>query len=323
MKVVGEYLRSQASLLGMYALLLVVTGGTLWLHDYFAAFWDVLLFTATCLAGYLVARYFPWRRQYQLLVASRNQALTVAPVGHTFFEGEYSHLLSQEIARRQELTEHNQAQQQAVLEDFGLWLHQVKTPVAALDLMLQTTETSKGDMKAELFKINEYLQMMLHYVKSQFDSQDLLIKSVKLAPLVRETVKKYAVFFARKDLQLVLKDLEKTVITDEKWLRFILEQVLFNAIKYTQSGQITIQASQNKLTIRDTGIGILPEDLPRVFDKGYTGVNGRIQQRASGLGLYLSHQTAQKIGAVLTIDSVVGQGTKVTIVFPEQFPNQE
>lgn len=323
MKVVGEYLRSQASLLGMYALLLVVTGGSLWLHDYFAAFWDVLLFTATCLAGYLVARYFPWRRQYQLLVASRNQALTVAPVGHTFFEGEYSHLLSQEIARRQELTEHNQAQQQAVLEDFSLWLHQVKTPVAALDLMLQTTETSKGDMKAELFKINEYLQMMLHYVKSQFDSQDLLIKSVKLAPLVRETVKKYAVFFARKDLQLVLKDLEEAVITDEKWLWFILEQVLFNAIKYTQSGQITIQASQNKLTIRDTGIGILPEDLPRVFDKGYTGVNGRIQQRASGLGLYLSQQTAQKIGAVLTIDSVVGQGTKVTIVFPEQFPNQE
>lgn len=323
MKVVGKYLRSQASLLGMYTLLLVVTGGTLWLHDYFVAFWDVLLFTATCLAGYLVARYFPWRRQYQLLVASRNQALTVAPVGHTFFEGEYSHLLSQEIARRQELTEHNQAQQQAVLEDFGLWLHQVKTPVAALDLMLQTTETSKGDMKAELFKINEYLQMMLHYVKSQFDSQDLLIKSVKLAPLVRETVKKYAVFFARKDLQLVLKYLEGAVITDEKWLRFILEQVLFNAIKYTQSGQITIQASQNKLTIRDTGIGILPEDLPRVFDKGYTGVNGRIQQRASGLGLYLSQQTAQKIGAVLTIDSVVGQGTKVTIVFPEQFPNQE
>lgn len=323
MKVVGKYLRSQASLLGMYALLLAITGGTLWLHDYFVAFWDVLLFTATCLAGYLVARYFPWRRQYQLLVASRNQALTVAPVGHTFFEGEYSHLLSQEIARRQELTEHNQAQQQAVLEDFGLWLHQVKTPVAALDLMLQTTEASKGDMKAELFKINEYLQMMLHYVKSQFDSQDLLIKSVKLAPLVRETVKKYAVFFARKDLQLVLKDLEEVVITDEKWLRFILEQVLFNAIKYTQSGQITIQASQNKLTIRDTGIGILPEDLPRVFDKGYTGVNGRIQQRASGLGLYLSQQTAKKIGAALTIDSVVGQGTKVTIVFPEQFPNQE
>lgn len=323
MKVVGEYLRSQASLLGMYALLLVVTGGSLWLHDYFAAFWDVLLFTATCLAGYLVARYFPWRMQYQLLVASRNQALTIAPVGQTFFEGEYSQLLSQEITRRQELTEHNQAQQQAVLEDFGLWLHQVKTPVAALDLMLQTTETSKGDMKAELFKINEYLQMMLHYVKSQFDSQDLLIKSVKLAPLVRETVKKYAVFFARKDLQLVLKDLEGSVITDEKWLRFILEQVLFNAIKYTQSGQITIQASQNKLTIRDTGIGILPEDLPRVFDKGYTGVNGRIQQRASGLGLYLSQQTAKKIGAALTIDSVAGQGTKVTIVFPEQFPNQE
>lgn len=323
MKVVGKYLRSQASLLGMYALLLAITGGTLWLHDYFVAFWDVLLFTATCLAGYLVARYFPWRRQYQLLVASRNQALTIAPVGQTFFEEAYSQLLSQEIARRQELTEHNQAQQQAVLEDFGLWLHQVKTPVAALDLMLQTTEASKGDMKAELFKINEYLQMMLHYVKSQFDSQDLLIKSVKLAPLVRETVKKYAVFFARKDLQLVLKDLEEVVITDEKWLRFILEQVLFNAIKYTQSGQITIQASQNKLTIRDTGIGILPEDLPRVFDKGYTGVNGRIQQRASGLGLYLSQQTAKKIGAALTIDSVVGQGTKVTIVFPEQFPNQE
>lgn len=323
MKVLSKYLRSQTSLLGMYALLLGITGGTLWLHDYFAAFGDVVLFTTTCLVAYLVARYFPWHRQYQLLVASRNKALTIAPPGQTLFEVEYSQLLSQELRRRQELIEQNQAQHQAVLEDFGLWLHQVKTPVAALDLMLQTTQVDKGDMQAELFKINEYLQMMLHYVKSQFDSQDLLIKSVKLAPLVRETVKKYAVFFARKDLQLVLEGLEEVVITDEKWLRFILEQVLFNGIKYTQSGKITIRGSQNRLIISDTGIGIMPEDLPRVFDKGYTGVNGRLQQRASGLGLYLSQQTAQKIGSVLTIDSEVGKGTQVTITFPKQFPNQE
>lgn len=323
MKVLGEYLRSQSQLVGMYGLCLFVTGGTLWLHKTTALFGDVLLFAITCLVVYLVAHFFPWHRQYQLLIACHNKTLTTAPPGQTLFEVEYSQLLSQEIRRRQELMEQTQVQQQAILEDFGLWLHQVKTPVAALDLMVQTSQIDKGDMKAELFKINDYLQMMLHYVKSQFDSQDLLIKSVKLGSLVRETVKKYAVFFARKDLRLVLEDLEEIVITDEKWLRFILEQVLFNAIKYTQSGKITIRASRNRLIISDTGIGILPEDLPRVFDKGYTGVNGRLQQRASGLGLYLSQQTAQKIGSTLTIDSEVGQGTQVTIHFPEQFPNQE
>ena len=323
MKFLGKYFRSQGQLVGMYGLCLFVTGVTLWLHEATAIFGDVLLFSTTCLVVYLVAHFFPWRRQYQLLLASRNKELTTAPLGQTSLEAEYSQLLAQEIRRRQALIEQNQVRQQALLEDFGLWLHQVKTPVAALDLMLQTSQVDKGDMKEELFKINDYLQMMLHYVKSQFDSQDLLIKSVQLAPLVRETVKKYAVFFSRKDLKLVLADLEETVITDEKWLRFILEQVLFNAIKYTQSGKITILASQNRLIISDTGIGILPEDLPRVFDKGYTGVNGRLQQRASGLGLYLSQKTAQKIGSKLTIDSVVGQGTQVTITFPEQFPNQE
>lgn len=305
---------------GMYGVFIIVSALTLALYDYFDPFWDLLLFTGTAVVIFTIGGFFNWRSRYRQLLVSQASLARVNLTGKTAIENQLLRLLEQEIQARQGVISANQKQQQTLLEDFGLWLHQVKTPVAAMDLLLQTDSVDKPAMKEELFKINEYLQMMLHYVKSNFDSQDFVFKEVALSGVVKETVKKYAVFFARKDLQLVLGNLDETVITDAKWLRFILEQVLFNAIKYTNAGQIQIAFAAGVLEITDTGIGILPEDLPRVFEKGYTGINGRLQQRASGLGLYLSQQIAQKIGCQLTLTSTVGQGTTVSLKFPDAFP---
>ena len=205
-----------------------------------------------------------------------------------------------------------------MLDDFGLWLHQIKTPVAALDLLIQSGQLDPRTMKNEVFKINEYLQMILNYMRQNLDQADLVFQQLSIEKIIKSVVKKYATFFSQKDLSLQLGNLEGRVYSDQKWLIFILEQVIFNAIKYTENGTISISFSDNQLTIQDTGIGIRSEDLPRVFEKGYTGMNGREQQRASGLGLYLSQEAAEKLGCRLYIESQVKKGTTVTIVFPEE-----
>lgn len=149
------------------------------------------------------------------------------------------------------------------------------------------------EVKAELFKVNDYLQMMLNYLRQNLKNDDFVFEPIVLAPLIHQAIKKYALFFLKKDLQLDLA-IDLTVTSDRKWLTFIFEQLLFNSLKYTEKGGIQIFTENNCLLIQDTGIGIRQEDLPRVFEKGYTGQNGRFQQRASGLGLYLSQQAAEK-----------------------------
>jgi signal transduction histidine kinase len=157
-------------------------------------------------------------------------------------------------------------------------------------------------------------------MRQHLDQTDFVFQQLSIEAIVKTVVKKYATFFSQKNLSLQLEQLEGTVYSDQKWLIFILEQVIFNGIKYTENGTITIFFGKNQLTIQDTGIGIRSEDLPRVFEKGYTGINGREQQRASGLGLYLSQQAAGKLGCRILIDSQVNNGTTVTIVFPEEIP---
>ena len=205
---------------------------------------------------------------------------------------------------------------QEMLEDFGIWLHQVKTPVSALDLLIQA-QGNDPKMRAELFKVNEYLQLMLNYLRQQLDNSDLVFEQVALDQVIKEVLKKYALFFAQKGLRVEFVDLDAKVTTDKKWLIFILEQLIFNAIKYTNTGTITFIFNGDHLAIKDTGIGIKAQDIPRVFDKGFTGYNGRQDQRASGLGLYLSQKVATKLGCKLELTSKVGQGTTVKVYFPK------
>lgn len=324
MKLVKSYLYERRIIYGMYLVFWGLIFLTFYLYEFsFAPFLDGWLFTAFVLVVYsLVSFYRSFRKQKQLdLLATKDLQLSnlvFLPKAATLSEQTYQEVLRLVLENKNQEQEELQQKQRAMLDDFGLWLHQIKTPVAALDLLIQSGQLDPRTMKNEVFKINEYLQMILNYMRQNLDQADLVFQQLSIEKIIKSVVKKYATFFSQKDLSLQLGNLEGQVYSDQKWLIFILEQVIFNAIKYTENGTISISFSDNQLTIQDTGIGIRSEDLPRVFEKGYTGMNGREQQRASGLGLYLSQEAAEKLGCRLYIESQVKKGTTVTIVFPEE-----
>lgn len=156
--------------------------------------------------------------------------------------------------------------------------------------------------------------MALQYIRLEQSQSDLSFRECLLDPIIRSTIRKFAPLFIAKKLRILYEGTDKTVLTDEKWLAFMLEQLLSNAVKYTPSGSVSIAVSNDlQLTVTDTGIGIAPQDLPRIFEKGFTGQNGRDDRKATGLGLYLCSKAARKLNVTLSVDSEVNKGTTVTI----------
>jgi signal transduction histidine kinase len=205
---------------------------------------------------------------------------------------------------------------------FALWTHQIKTPIAALKLLFQDEEPSIGDCKRELFKIENYVSMALNYLRFEDMSGEMVLEKCQLEPLIKQVVKKFSTIFIYQHLTVTLEDLDREILTDEKWFSFVLEQVLSNALKYTKEGGIKIfardVADEREIVIRDTGVGIKSEDLPRVFEKGYTGYNGRIDKKASGLGLYMCKGVCDKLGHKIRIESEAGRGTDVIITVTKE-----
>lgn len=207
-----------------------------------------------------------------------------------------------------------------LMDYYTLWAHQVKTPIAASSLLVGEIEDKKvkNQLEQELFKIESYVNIVLQYLRLESFHEDLVLKKENLEDLVKEIVKKYAIFFIQKGLSLNLHDLDRTIITDRKWFVVILEQVLSNSLKYTSQGGIEIYFQEDTLYIKDSGLGIQDADLLRVFERGFSGYNGRLTQQSSGLGLYLSKKIADELGHQISIASQVGQGTTVMISFSEK-----
>lgn len=228
-------------------------------------------------------------------------------------EADYTRMLCLLRDRIRELTDLQTRERQEAQDYYTLWVHQIKTPIAALHMLLQSG-SAPDEMEAELFRIEQYAEMALQYIRLESTSGDLHFRYQPLDPLIRACVRKFAPVFIAKHLSIRYEGTDKTVLTDEKWLRFILEQLLSNAVKYTNEGKVTITVTADlHLTVRDTGIGISPEDLPRIFEKGFTGQNGRLENRSTGLGLYLSHLAAENLGIALTVQSTPGKGTVFTL----------
>lgn len=200
---------------------------------------------------------------------------------------------------------------------FALWAHQIKTPIAALNLLLQGEKQDTVACRQELFKIESYVEMALNYLRFEEMSNDLVLERNSLEQLVRQVVKKYAAIFIYNHISIQLEHLDYTVLTDEKWFCFMLEQILSNALKYTKQGSVKISAEESenglKVSVKDTGIGIRKEDLPRIFEKGFTGYNGRMDKKASGLGLYLCKGVCEKLGHEIRVVSEEGEGTTVIL----------
>lgn len=231
-------------------------------------------------------------------------------------EEDYQSLVWAVYNDRQEISNKMKAEYTDLSEYYYLWAHQIKTPIASMRLRLQgeDTELSK-DIADDLQRIEQYVEMALMVLRLDSVSTDYVFKEYDLDSIIKQAVRKFASQFIRKKIKLDYTEVNCFVLTDEKWLSFVIEQIISNAVKYTNpGGTVTIDMEQDKiLRIKDTGIGIAPEDLPRIFDKGYTGYNGRSDKKASGIGLYLSSRVCKNLHHRIWAVSAIGEGTVVYI----------
>lgn len=202
-----------------------------------------------------------------------------------------------------------------MVDYYTIWVHQIKTPIASMRLTLQNEDTVLSrKLTNELFRIEQYVEMVLTFLRLNAKNTDYVIREYDMDTIIRQAVKKFAGEFISRKIALVYEPFHMTVLTDEKWLSFVIEQVLSNALKYTPSGTVSItMESKQRLCIRDTGIGIAAEDLPRIFEHGYTGYNGRMDKRASGIGLYLCKRICTRLGHSIMAESRIDEGTCITI----------
>ncbi len=275
-----------------------------------------LLCGALC-AGAILADFFSYqKRRKELLRFSRRPPADISLLPQPGNEEErlWRILVEQEYGERKRILEAAQEERLEQMDYYTMWVHQVKTPIAAMRLLLDGNEAHDRTLLSELFYIEQYVGMVLSYLRLSGDGTDFVIRRLNLEPVVRRCVRKYAPLFIRKQLALKLGDVDCQVLTDEKWLSFVVEQLLSNALKYTRQGEIRIyMESEKSLVIEDTGIGIDPADLPRIWERGFTGENGRVDKSATGLGLYLCRQICKKLSHVITIESEPGKGTKVCL----------
>lgn len=260
------------------------------------------------------------RRRLLALAAQSLDSLSGLPAPANAAEADYIRLIQQLKEECLSQKRNGAAARNEALEYYTLWVHQIKTPIAALKLVLSDQDDEKSrTLRRELFKIEQYADLALRYMRLTDIASDLLIQRCDLNAVVKECVKKYSVLFIHKGLTVELSPLEN-VWSDQKWVGFILSQIISNAVKYTNAGGIRVTMRERALTITDTGIGIRPEDLPRIFEKGYTGYNGRVEERSSGIGLYLAKKAADALNIRLSARSQVNIGTSVTLHFPDNGP---
>lgn len=203
------------------------------------------------------------------------------------------------------------------------WVHEIKTPISSSKLIIENSESKeKNSLNDEMRKIEEYISQALYYSRSTDVSNDYIVKEFEIKDALQETIRNNRRDFINKKIAVDIEKVYGKVITDVKWVKFILNQVIINSIKYSSNkdGMLRAYTTNRKekiiLTIEDNGIGISKNDVNRVFDKGFTGENGRKYGKSTGIGLYLCKKLCEKLGLGITLTSVEGEGTKVNIVFP-------
>lgn len=253
------------------------------------------------------------------------------------YEGQYQNCIRTLANENNRIRNEMLNRQQDMTEYYSMWVHQVKTPIAALKLLIdedmavyvESENTDEDDTRVinekqkrnELFRIEEYIDMALQYTRLGAQTNDFVIERILLDGVIKNSIHKYAKQFIYKKLRLNYEPKEIMAVTDKKWLGFVIDQLLSNAIKYTKQGSITIRAEQitdtssesASIIIQDTGMGISAEDIPRICENGYTGYNGHSEKHSTGIGLYLCKEILDKLGHRISVTSEIGRGTRVEI----------
>lgn len=298
-----------------------------------------------------IAGFASFYRRHKILEKVRN-SIAVSdvelPAPKDLLEKDYQELLKITDRKRMDTVNEKDTAYSDMMEYYTMWAHQIKTPIAAMRLLLQSEQPEyrepagplgrreqpkqpecwdrrdrqdwqgiNGELLEQLFKVEQYVEMVMQYLRMEDMSGDLLVKRYSLDNIVKQAVRKYSKTFIRKKIRLSYKNLNRRVLTDEKWLVFVVEQIMSNALKYTKEGgtvSVYMDADlPDTLVIEDTGVGIEPADLPRIFERGYTGYNGRADKKSTGIGLYLCKSILNKLSHTIEIESEAGKGTKVRI----------
>lgn len=310
MKLFSEYLKYRAKLLitGMFVVAIFVTTDRLFDIPQIAILYPLIL---TIVIGLIVCGFdcFFFIRKHKQLTQTPDEL----PVPKNLIEEDYQQIIKLMGEETKMAEQKASADYTDMVEYYTVWAHQIKTPIAAMRLNLQSEDTeSARKLMGDLNRIEAYVEMVLTFLRLDSNNTDYVIKEYDLDEIIRPAIRKFSRDFILKKLKLEYEPVNFRTITDSKWLSFIIEQVISNAVKYTSEGSVRIYMNvPGILCIEDTGIGISEEDLPRIFENGYTGFNGREDKRASGIGLYLCKRISDNLGHKIYAESKVGEGTKI------------
>lgn len=317
--VIRGYIKQNIKVIFLFIVFALVFGIVFSLYDLEieAIYYSVMLCSFIGLI-YICINFINYYKKHVQLYKLQNEisiSLENLPSPKTLMEEDYTNLILNLNKEYKNYISKSDIAKSDMIDYYTMWVHQIKTPISAMKLLIQTSESEiSSDLSSELFKIEQYVEMVLSYIRLGSNENDFVIKEYDLDNIVRQAIRKYAPLFIRKKINLDFQPTTYKVLTDEKWLVFVIEQLLSNAIKYTNKGKISIYPLEDKkLVIEDTGIGISQEDIPRIFDKGFTGYNGRTDKKATGLGLYLCKNILDKLSHKISIESEVGVKTKVIL----------
>lgn len=343
MKLVGSYIKRNR--LWMACAIAMMVFGVFYMFLMHVALTDQLYFAGVEIflcAVVFVSGYLHYARRVRRLEECgkwlKNEEV-VLPEGKDAYEELYQEMIEDlDLQRREEAASYARNQSE-MREYYAMWVHQIKTPIAAMRLLqqVQRNRLEAGDeitigvedaesmqvqaeLEKELFDIEQYVNMALQYQRVNTPGNDYVLEKLRLDDIVREVIHKYAGLMVRAHIPLQYEGTDVMVTTDAKWVAFALEQILSNAIKYSRVGQQIVietvpEENVDYLKIADHGIGIRAEDLSRVFEKGYTGYNGHADKKSTGIGLYLCRLVLTKLGHTIRMESVQGEGTTVWIGF--------
>ncbi|KHD17164.1 sensor histidine kinase [Clostridium butyricum] len=282
------------------------------------------------LLAYMVLNYIKWSRYINdirrvLEELDKKYLLPEVIDEPNFLLGEEINDVLRELSKSMhENVKHYRTEQEEYREYIEMWIHEIKTPIASSRLVIENNYndvTRKIDYQID--RIDNFIEQVLYYTRSDEVSKDYIIKELELDSIVKKVVKKNYRDFISKKIKLEIEEIKETIYSDSKWVEFIVNQILVNSVKYTKEKEGVIKISANSqgnsvvLIIEDNGVGIIERDLDRIFEKGFTGENGRRFGKSTGIGLYLCKRLCDKLGLGLKLESKLNKGTKVRIIFPK------
>lgn len=312
---IKEYLKSNYKTILLVSLIIIINFIILSLYalDMAVTFYVTGILLLLVLV-YCFIDYISFKRKHNSLIKLRSDinVLSNIELSSNTIESDYEMIINDLKKDIDNIVTNKDIEYNNMIDYYSMWVHQIKTPIASIRLTLEGEDSPLSRrINSDLTRIEQYVDTVMAYVRLKSNFNDFIIKEYDLDSIIKPVIKRFSNDFINRKLSLVYENVNRKIVTDEKWFSFVLEQILSNSLKYTKKGSIEIKVEYDSLIIKDTGIGIDPSDLPKLFKKGITGFNGRKDKKASGLGLYLSKQIMDKLGLSISIDSKLNIGTTV------------